>query len=152
MKTKMQIVMLALLITSGAAMAQSDECKDMATKIANSENLVVQPKGTLFGLGAAEGRFGHGDYGAYLNCRGTYGMNLHARSPDNAPQGWYEFAARIGFILTDVDPTIIRDGIKQCVKLAAASGNHYYANLMLEGARVFCDIDNDNSVSLYVAK
>jgi hypothetical protein len=47
---------LALMMTSGAAIA--DECKDMATKIADSANLVVRPKspnGRMFGLGNGDG-------------------------------------------------------------------------------------------------
>jgi hypothetical protein len=132
MKRKTIGAALALTIISSPIAARADECDDMAAKISKSENWVVGPR--------TEARFipmSNGEYGAHLNCGGTDGLNLHVtRQLPYPPQ---QDIARAGSILTGVASSIIRNGIQQCIKLAAASGDDY-ASVASRGAQISCDI------------
>jgi hypothetical protein len=141
---------LALMMASGAA--QADECETMATKIGESMDLVVHPRtaANFISMSPQDKDLWSDDgYGAYLNCGGTYGLNLRTLSPQDAPQQWYDFAVRAGSILTKVAPTIVRDGIRQCVKTASASS---YADLTLGGIHISCDVGGFNRVDLTIAR
>jgi hypothetical protein len=152
MKRKWIGAALALLMTSGTGLA--DECETMATKIGESMNLVVHPRtaANFIPMSPQDKDLWSDDgYGAYLNCAGTYGLNLRSLSPPDPPQQWYDFIVRAGSILTKVTPTIVRDGIRQCVKAASASG---YADLTLGGVHISCDVDlkGFNRVDLIIAR
>jgi hypothetical protein len=85
-----------------------------------------------------------GEYGVYLNCGGTNGLNLRFMSPPDPPKDWFQFVGRSASILTKVQPSILREGVKRCINEAAQSGQHFAENFEHGGARFFCDVDENN--------
>jgi hypothetical protein len=131
MKYLATATLTSFIIVSSPLVALADECDTMAAKIAKSVDWIVQPR--------TPARFipmSNGEYGASLNCGGTYGLNLHATRlmPDVPLQD----ITRAASILTEVAPANIRDGIQRCIKLAEASGGHYAE--VLTPAHIFCDL------------
>jgi hypothetical protein len=90
-----------------------------------------------------------GEFGAYLNCEGTFGLNLRFVSPPGAPQEWYQFVVRSASILTKAKPTIVREGAEQCVN-AALQSSHGFADLEHGKIRFFCDTDEKTRVELTI--
>jgi hypothetical protein len=132
---------VALFICAIGHAAGADECDDMAAKVAKGAALHAgdRTNANFFPLSPTDG-----EYGVYLNCGGTNGLNLRFMSPPDPPKDWFQFVGRSASILTKVQPSILREGVKRCINEAAQSGQHFAENFEHGGARFFCDVDENN--------
>jgi hypothetical protein len=149
MITNYAIGAFALLLCLTPYSSQADECETIAARIASRAGLKANQRtsANFIPLSAVEG-----EYGAYLNCEGTYGMNLRFLSQPNPSEDWFHFVGQTSSILAKVSASAIRKGARECLVLAEQSGRHF-ANLERGGVRFICDLDdNDKRIELTVAK
>ena len=143
------ICSVALMLCLTSYFAHADECETMAAKIAKAAGLEANKRtpANFVPLSAVDG-----EYGAYLNCSGTYGMNLRFLSQPDPTEDWFQFVGLASSVFAKVPASAIRKGVKECLETTKQSGKHF-ANFEREGARFICDLDeNDKRVELTIAK
>jgi len=129
--------------------ARADECDTMAAAIARAANLTAghRTQANFIPMSPVDG-----EYGVYLNCAGTYGLNLRFMTRPDPPPEWFQFVGRSGSVLTKVPPLILREGVQKCLNTAFESGRQR-ADFEHRGARFICDVgENDKRVELTITR
>jgi hypothetical protein len=123
-------VICALSIPGLAA----DRCDLLAARIAQKAGMTVEPRtpGNFIPMTQPDG-----DYGAYLECKGSRGITLHAMSPPHPPEQWFRFIAQAASVLANQDA--VYKAAKKCQAEAEQTADGF-ADLR----SITCSKDGDN--------
>ena len=117
-------ITLLLWMLSGTA-ARADECEAKAAEIAGRLGLDAGARARDNSI-ALTARSDEDDaYGAYLLCKGPFGMTLRYLSPPAPGSKWFDFVARSGTILTGLGSPFIALEARNCVENARLRGGSY---------------------------
>jgi hypothetical protein len=143
------IIAFALMRCLAPNLAHANDCETTAATIAKGAGLEANKRtpADFVPLSAVDG-----EYGAFLNCSGTYGMNLRFLSQPNPAADWFQFVGLASSIFVKVSASAIRKGVQACLDSIKHSGNNF-ANLERESVRFICDVgENDGRIELTIAK
>jgi hypothetical protein len=108
-------LMLSVLV---ASFARADECDAKAAEIAGKIGLDAGARGGDNSIALSARSDDEDDYGAFLLCKGPFGMTLRYLSPPSPGPKWYDFVGRSGAILTALKPASVALEARNCIENA----------------------------------
>jgi hypothetical protein len=109
---------MLLLSALPPGLARADECEAKAAEIAGKIGLDAGARGNDNSIALSARGEEEDDYGAYLLCKGAFGMTLRYLSPPSPGPQWYDFVGRSGAILTGIRSPSVALEARNCIENA----------------------------------